>query len=174
MLTTYTPDASPAKLLSQPTVPKIAVDAQSPSDSTTSPGRYPLEGTATADLRLPGRQDLFQSNKIRSDDPRAMKRTTSESEHREQSAHSSSSDLVNQEATSQSQETQAPKKHRMLKKVFAAFRGKKSVLAESTPNESAQGTVGDTISVKDDGTLSVPSAVHSFAGNRLDQQAEIQ
>ncbi|KAJ8694824.1 hypothetical protein PTI98_007469 [Pleurotus ostreatus] len=102
-----------------------------------------------------------------------MKRTTSESEHREKSAHSSSSDLVNQEATSQSQETQAPKKLRMLKKVFAAFRGKKLAPAESTPNEPAQGTVGDAISVKDNGTLSVPSAVLSFTGNRLDQQAEI-
>ncbi|KAF9499425.1 hypothetical protein BDN71DRAFT_181182 [Pleurotus eryngii] len=172
LLTTYTPEASSAKLLSQSTVLRIAVPSQSPSDSTTSPGRCPLERAATADPKLPTRQDTFQSNIIKGDDPRAVR--PSESEHREQSVHSGSLELANQETTPQLQETQVPKKRRILEKVLAALRRKKLDLTESVPNELAQRIVGDAVPVQDDGILSVPSAACSFAGNRLDQQAQIQ
>ncbi|KAG5221003.1 hypothetical protein IMY05_C4483001100 [Salix suchowensis] len=133
LLTTYTPEASSAKLLSQSTVLRIAVPSQSPSDSTTSPGRCPLERAATADPKLPTRQDTFQSNIIKGDDPRAVR--PSESEHREQSVHSGSLELANQETTPQLQETQVPKKRRILEKVLAALRRKKLDLTESVPNE---------------------------------------
>lgn len=144
------------------------------TDITTSPECCPLEKSLAADLMLPLRQDLPQSNEIRCDDPRSVQRTTSRGEHQEQSVHSGSLDPVNQETIPHLQETQAPKKFKKLTKFLANLRRKNSTIAESPHKEAAQVIVGDPITGEGGATLSVPSAGHSFARSHADGQAQIQ
>ncbi|KAL4267266.1 hypothetical protein AB1N83_002546 [Pleurotus pulmonarius] len=169
------PDGSPSKLLSQPTGARFVVATRSPSDITTSPECCPLEKSLAADLTLPLRRDLPQSNNIRCDDPHTVRRTMSKGEHQEQSVHSGSLDPVNQKTIPQVQETQAPKKSKLLKKVLAVvLRRKNSIITEPPHKEAVQGVVGDAIAGESDATLSVPSAAYSFARNHANRQAQIR
>ncbi|KAF4593290.1 hypothetical protein EYR38_009004 [Pleurotus pulmonarius] len=99
----------------------------------------------------------------------------SKGEHQEQSVHSGSLDPVNQKTIPQVQETQAPKKSKLLKKVLAVvLRRKNSIITEPPHKEAVQGVVGDAIAGESDATLSVPSAAYSFARNHANRQAQIR